>query len=174
MICDTFNVARPVMVSLPVSPRLVVTKTTPLAPRVPYTAVAEASFRILNDFTSSGSMSSRRPSIPSISTNAPELAPKVLIPRIQKLEMFFPGSPELCMVMTPANRPPIMLLREVPGVLSWATSMVLIAPTTDIFFCEVIPVTTTSSSLVSSSSNVTLSVISSLVTSFSIDFIPIA
>ena len=39
---------------------------------------------------------------------------------IQKLEMFFPGSPELCMVMTPANRPPIMLLRIETVKVQWA------------------------------------------------------
>ena len=59
------------------------------------------------------SISSNLPSRPSISTKAPLLAPKVLIPRIQKLEIFLPGSPELCIVITPAIRPPIILLREV-------------------------------------------------------------
>ena len=127
---------------------------------------------MLNDSTSSVSISSSLPSIPSISTNAPVPAPKVLIPRIQKLEIFFPGSPELCIVMTPAIRPPIILLREVAGVFNCATSIVVIAPTTETFFCELIPVTTTSSILVSSSFMTILSFSSSLVISISTFFIP--
>ena len=119
-------------------------------------------------------MSSSFPSIPSINTKAEPLAPKVLIPRIQNCERLRPGSPEVCMVMTPATRPPSMLLSDIPGAFSSLGSIVEIAPTTDTFFCELKPVTTTSSTVLASSLSTNFWSARSLVTNFSMVFIPTA
>ena len=73
---------------LATEPRLVLMIMTPLAPRTPYMALAEASFNTENDSISAGSISFKLRSTPSTNTNG-ELppAPKVEIPRIQNCEL---------------------------------------------------------------------------------------
>ena len=53
------------ILALPSEPRLVVTSTTPLAPRTPKTAVADASLRMVMLSISLGSMSLKSRSTPS-------------------------------------------------------------------------------------------------------------
>ena len=109
------RLTRPVILNLSAVPRFVVTNTTPFAPLEPYTAVAEASFKTEKLSISAGSIWLKSPSKPSINTKAPWLAPNVPMPRIQKSEMFFPGSPLVCNEMTPGTRPPNILGMEVAG-----------------------------------------------------------
>ena len=141
--------ARPVICILSATPCLVLISTTPLAPRTPYTAVAEASFNTEKLSISAGSMSLILPSSPSISTKAEAFAPKVPIPRIQKSEIFLPGSPLASEVITPATRPPSRLLTDVVGRCKSLVSMVVTADKVDILRCVPNPVTTTSSILLS-------------------------
>ena len=127
-------------------PCLVVTNTTPFAPRTPYTAVAEASFNTEKLSMSAGSMLFRLPSSPSISTSALELAPNVPIPRIQNSDILEPGSPLDCTEIIPGTRPPSILVREVAGVCICDISTLVTAPVRLTFFSFVpIPVMTTSS-----------------------------
>ena len=122
------------------------TKTTPLAPRTPYTAVAEASLSTEKLSISAGSILSRLPSRPSISTSALELAPNVPIPRIQNSDILDPGSPLDCTEIIPGTRPPSILVREVAGVWICEISTLVTAPVRLTFFSLVpIPVITTSS-----------------------------
>ena len=97
---------------LATSPRLVLMMMTPLAPRTPYMALAEASFSTENDSISAGSMSFRLRSTPSMSTRGLLPLPKVEIPRIQKLESSYPGSPDGFTAMMPASWPARLLLSE--------------------------------------------------------------
>ena len=106
---------RAVILIFSVVPCLVVINTTPFAPLTPYTAVAEASFNTEKLSMSAGSRSLIFPSKPSIRTNADAFAPKVPIPRIQKSDMFFPGSPLCRVAITPATRPPNKFATEVVG-----------------------------------------------------------
>ena len=81
---------------------LVVTSTTPKAPRAPYTAVDEASLSTETDSTSCGLIASMLPSTPSMSTSALPPAPIEVSPRtlndaerdglLSEKEMFRPGS----------------------------------------------------------------------------------
>ena len=57
---------------LPTLPGLVLIRITPLAPRTPYTAVAEASFSTVNDSISSGSILLKLRSTPSTNTSGLE------------------------------------------------------------------------------------------------------
>ena len=59
---------------------------------------------------------------------ADAFAPNVPIPRIQKSEIFLPGSPLPCVEMIPATRPPSILARLVAGVCNVATSTEVTAP----------------------------------------------
>ena len=92
-------------VNLPALPLLVVTITTPLAPRTPYTAVAEASFKTEKLSISAGSSVFKSPSTPSIKISAEAFAPNVLIPRTQNSEKLLPGSPLRVTPMMPGTRP---------------------------------------------------------------------
>ena len=134
-------------VNLPALPLLVVTITTPLAPRTPYTAVAEASFKIEKLSISAGSRVFKSPSTPSISIKAEALAPKVLIPRTQNSEKSLPGSPLRVTPIIPGTRPCNIFETEVAGTCNCAGSTEVIAPTTDTLRCEPRPTTTTSSKL---------------------------
>ena len=146
---------------LATSPRFVLMIITPLAPRTPYMALAEASFSTENDSISAGSMSLRLRSTPSINTKGLLPLPKVEIPRIQKLESSYPGSPDGFTAMMPANWPARLLLseREEPTCrsLGWTVWM---EPTTERRFCEAKPVTTSSCSSFLSSFITTLKLIS--------------
>ena len=148
-------------------PLLVVTNTTPFAPRTPYTAVAEASFNIEKLSTSDGSISLKLPSKPSINTRALLLAPNVPIPRIQNSEIFFPGSPLRCNEIIPGIRPPNILLILVAGVCISAISTFVIAPTTLALRCVPIPTMTVSSSTCESCFNLITTLLSCLVTKYS-------
>ncbi len=110
---------------------MVVTNTTPFAPRTPYTAVAEASFKIEKLSISSASRVFIFPSTPSMSTNALEPAPNVLIPRIQNSEKSFPGSPLRVTAMIPGTRAPSIFETDVAGTFRSFTSTFAIAPTTE-------------------------------------------
>src|SRR5690606_28048557 len=78
---------------LPDLPRRVVTNMTPLAPLTPYTAVDEASFKMLMLSTSFGSSWAKsRPKTPSTTTNGAALL-KVDTPRINNWDRSLPGSP---------------------------------------------------------------------------------
>ena len=96
---------------------------------------------------SSGSSVFKLPSTPSINTKAPCPAPKVLIPRTQNSEKSLPGSPLRVTEMMPGTRPPNMLLMEVAGVFSVATSTPVMAPVTLIFFCTLPDAVITTSSI---------------------------
>ena len=115
-------------------PGFVFTITTPLAPRTPYTAVAEASFNTVNDSMSSGSILLKLRSTPSTSTNGLELCPfltNVEIPRIQISDSSCPGSPLRCTATTPAIRPEIAEDNLAAGILIAEASNEDCAPTTD-------------------------------------------
>ena len=139
----------------PSLPRLVLIKTTPLAPFDPYIAVADASFKTVNDSTSSTFISFKSRSKPSTKTNAALLAPKVDILRTQNSDTD-PGRPSVCIACmpgtTPANASAIEALGE---YFNSSTSTFVIAPVTAIFFCVPIPVTTTSSIILASASFIT-------------------
>ena len=102
-------------------PFLVATIITPLAPRVPYNAVAVASFRIEKLSITSGSNafnSVELISTPSMIIKAEVLPLKVDLPRIQKLAPSAPGSPLRCTAITPAIRPAKAVLKLEEGTLS--------------------------------------------------------
>ena len=113
--------------------------------------MAEASFNTEKLSISAGSTSLKRPSSPSIKTKALELAPKVPIPRTQNSEIFLPGSPLLITEIIPGTRPPNTLLILVAGICKSSAFTLVIAPTTLIFRCVPIPITTASSSMVEDS-----------------------
>ena len=87
-----------------------------MAPRTPYTAVADASFSVVNDSISSGSMSLNERSTPSTNTSGEEVL-GVEIPRIQISAASFPGSPVRCTATTPARRPANVVVKLAEGVL---------------------------------------------------------
>ena len=148
---DIVALARTLNCNFSSLPRLVVTNTTPLAPRTPYIAVAEASFNTEKLSTSAGSTSFRLPSNPSINTNAPELYPNVPIPRTQNSDIFFPGSPLDCIEMIPATRPPKALAKLVAGNCKLATSTEVTAPVADILRVFAPKASTTTSCSISAS-----------------------
>ena len=70
------------------------------------------------------------------------------MPRIQNSEVSFPGSPEVCMAITPATLPAnvlLMLILPPPACFNVFTLTVVMAPVTVAFFCIPVPVTVTSS-----------------------------
>ena len=93
------------MVLLLSCPLFVVTRITPLAPLIPYKAVAAASFNILNDSISSASNWAKLLSNPSTITNGVYTLPlsivlkppssRVRIPRILKYPLSYPGKPAI-------------------------------------------------------------------------------
>src|SRR5690606_25054909 len=111
----------------------------------PYTAVAEASLRMVKLAMSSGSRVFMSPSTPSTSTRAEEPAPNVLIPRIQNWDISWPGSPLRNTETIPGTRPPNIFAIEVAGTFSSSTSTLVTAPVTDIFRCVLCPTTMASS-----------------------------
>ena len=98
-------------------PRLVVIIITPFAPRTPYTAVADASFRIEMDSISFGSiLLNVAASMPSTiingadgSNNSVDWA-NVPTPRILNVEASWPGAPLFCTERSPGIRPTSALL----------------------------------------------------------------
>ena len=125
----------------PNSPRFVVIKITPFAPLTPYTAVAEASFKIDNDSTSFGSISFKLfTSIPSTIIkgfcDSASLA-KVPTPRIRNVDMSCPGSPLRCTLNNPGILPPSALLILACGDCKRSFVVTIeIEPVTVSFFCE--------------------------------------
>ena len=113
---------------------------------------------------SSTLISFRLRSKPSTSTKAALLAPKVEIPRIQNSDSLLPGCPLVCCANTPATLPANALARLDEEL--WfrsSTSTLVIAPVTLILRCAPVPVTTISSSTLSSDSFiVTLTMVCSL------------
>ena len=93
-------------------PRFVFMIMTPFAPRTPYIALAEASLSTENDSISAGSMSLRLRSTPSTRTRGDVFPLNDAIPRIQKFESSYPGSPEGLNAMTPESCPARLLLSE--------------------------------------------------------------
>ena len=129
------------------APDLVVTIITPLAPRIPYIAVAVASFRIENPSMTSGSRAFKSVVVDSI--------PSIETPRIQKLAPSAPGSPLRCTAITPAKRPAKEVERLDAGTFRSAGRIDCTEPTILAFFCPVpYAVTTTSSKFLASSCNV--------------------
>jgi len=107
-------------------------KITPLAPRTPYTAVAEASFNTVNDSMSSGSILLKLRSTPSTNTNGLEFWPaNVEIPRIQRSESSCPGSPVRCTATTPGKRPAMAEDKLAVGIFISSIFIEDCAPTTD-------------------------------------------
>ena len=76
--------------------------TTPLAPRTPNTAVAEASFSTVMLSISLGSMSHISRSTPSTWMSGDE-STHVAWPRTKMEAASLPGSPEYCTVVTPES-----------------------------------------------------------------------
>ena len=134
--------------TFPPLPRLVVINTTPLAPREPQIAVAEASLSTVKDSISSILSSFILRSNPSTKIKALEPAPNVEIPRIQNSEILFPGCPEVWRAITPAMLPAKALVMLDVEVFSVFISTLVTAPVIVIFFCAPVPVTTTSSKAV--------------------------
>ena len=101
------------MLVLSCFPRLVVTTTTPLAPRIPKIAAEAASFNTLTDSISLGSIrakSAEERSTPSM-INAGDVSPrKVAIPRIYKEASSAPGSPLACFEISPGICPTNVLV----------------------------------------------------------------
>ena len=118
-------------VSLSFSGFLVVTRITPLAPREPYTAVAEASFNTSMEAISAGFNDWREPPMnPSITTSGPVSAVIELIPRT-RMVLSPLGSPEPESTDTPAIRPckasdtlPVGVLFNASAVFTEATAPV--------------------------------------------------
>ncbi|MNI13416.1 hypothetical protein D3C81_1152050 [compost metagenome] len=130
---------RPLIIGLSRSrPDLVVTIITPLAPRVPYNAVAVASFKMEKLSITSGSNTFKSVAdacTPSITINGEVIPLKVEIPLIQKSAPSAPGSPERCTATTPANRPANPVERFELGTRRSSTLTVCTAPTILAFFC---------------------------------------
>ena len=143
--------------ALPSSPRLVVIKITPLAPRTPNTAVADASFNTEMVATELMSTEFMGRSTPSTSTSG-SLEFHDVTPRMVIFGSSSPGFPVVVMVTTPGRLPVRACPKLVtPPVRSKAFELVCaIAPTTEAFFCWPKPTTTTSSNCWLSSSNTTL------------------
>ena len=134
MVC-TAVLAETVTDALPGAPRLVVTRMTPLAPRTPNTAVAEASFRIEMSWISLGSSCPNERSTPSTSTsgfasfNEP-------VPRTRMTGSSAPGMADGCTTEIPGNFPCRALLTLATGALSSSSPPTAeTAPVTVTFFC---------------------------------------
>ena len=114
----------------PVSPTLVVTMITPLAPLAPNTAVAEASFRTEIVSTSFGSRSAKSRSTPSTRTKGAEPF-QLETPRISSVASFSPGWPLDWMLVTPDSLPVrALVIFAVPELTSDLLSTCEMAPTT--------------------------------------------
>ena len=89
------------------TPRLVVTRITPFAPRAPYRAAALASFiteKLPMSSTLRRARSEELISIPSIRINGSFLpAPNEVTPRMKNSASSSPGSPERWYAITPAS-----------------------------------------------------------------------
>ena len=99
-------------------PLLVVMIITPLAPLDPYRAVAVASLSAEKDLIVSGAMEFSIVAListPSITMRGEVLVPNVDIPLIQKFAPSAPGSPLLCVEMTPAIFPANEVVRLLEG-----------------------------------------------------------
>ena len=125
------------ILGFPSLPLLVVIRITPFAPRIPYTAVDEASFnteRLSISFASSCENDSC--STPSIIIRG-EASLKVDLPRIRMVAASSPGRPLGCWVITPGSLPTSALVTLATGA---ATSsllfIILTAPVTVCFFCD--------------------------------------
>ncbi|MPM40376.1 hypothetical protein SDC9_87016 [bioreactor metagenome] len=121
----------------PSAPRLVVTKITPLAPRTPKTAVADASFNTVTLSISLGSICVNGRSTPSTNINGVESSSERLpIPRINICASSAPGRPEYCTDDTPVIAPARALATLALGDLSNSSVPIeLIAPVSVAFFC---------------------------------------
>ena len=121
--------------AFPSEPRFVVMSTTPLAPRTPNTAVADASFRTVTLSISLGSMSAIERSTPSTCMRGVE-SPHVALPRTKISAASLPGSPEYWTVVTPDSWPPSTLFTEPTDVLIRSSLLTLdTAPVMVTFFC---------------------------------------
>ena len=104
--------------SMPSCPFLVVTTTTPSFARGPYTAVADASFRILIEAMSSGRKRLKKTSPWLVSITTSSITYSIwLPPRIQILDVS-PGAPDRACEIIPDTRPPNPSLGEVTGNLA--------------------------------------------------------
>ena len=150
--------------ALPCWPRLVVTITTPLAPREPHRAVEAASFRTVIDSTSFGfRVASTLEFVlgtPSITINAFALFwLAVPIPRI-RIPISVPGWPSTEDTCRPGIEPSRALDSvELDCELISFESIELTEPVRSFFFAVPKAWTTTSSNAVASSSRVTLMVV---------------
>ena len=141
--------------SLPV---FVVTNITPLAPRAPQIAVAEASFKIEKlSIVSAGILFRSDAEISTSSSIIRGVArpPNVPIPRMQKAAAS-PGAPLLVVEITPASLPANELVSEEVGEAKARPFTDVMAPVTETFFCVPAPTTTTSLSNSFSVSNLIL------------------
>ena len=122
--------------ALPSSPRLVVIKITPLAPRTPNTAVADASFNTEMDATELISTEAIGRSTPSTNTSG-SLEFHDVTPRIVIFGSSSPGLPVSVIVTTPGRLPVKACPKLVtPPVRSKVLELVCaMAPTTEAFFC---------------------------------------
>ena len=126
-------------------------------------AVAAASFNTENDSISSTGISLKLRSTPSTSIKAPDLAPNVLIPRIQNSDIFSPGSPLVCIAMIPGTTPANAFERLAPGAFNCLISTLVMAPVKVFFFWIPLAVITTSSILRLSSTIFTFRLFRSLI-----------
>ena len=155
------HLASKVTLALPCWPFLVVTITTPLAPRDPHRAVEAASFRTVIDSTSRGFIIVRAfvfvLGTPSITISAFALFwLAVPIPRI-RIPMSTPGWPSIEDTCKPGMAPSSALDSvELACELISFESIELIEPVRSFFLAEPKACTTTSSNAVASSSRVTL------------------
>ena len=141
----------------PSTPRLVVTRMTPFAPRAPYRAVAVASFITEKLAMSSGWRRARsvaESSMLSIRMSGVVFPSKVATPRMKKSVLSCPGSPLLEKATNPAMFPARAVVRSLEGTLSSFTSIDVMAPMTLSFFClPKATATASSNSLFSSESS---------------------
>ena len=121
--------------AFPVLPRLVVTRITPLAPRTPNTAVADASFRIEMSSISLGSSCPNERSTPSTSTRGSALFSEP-VPRTRITGSSAPGMAEGCTTEIPGNLPCKALLTLATGAFSSSSPPTAeTAPVMVTFFC---------------------------------------
>ncbi len=117
-------------------------RITPLAPRAPYKAVAVASFRMEKlaggdiIYLQVGQVARGVASAPSISIRRIFFITKSgVTPRIKKLALLLPGSPERWYAIRPATRPASAVVRLLEGTFNSCGLMEVTEPTTSAFFC---------------------------------------
>src|SRR5690606_17738160 len=145
-------------IGFPILPFFVVIMITPFAPREPYIAVAEASFRISIDSTSSGA-GGVLPGKPSTTYRGSELALMEVPPRT-RTRGARPGSPLILDTDTPGARPCNACAVPANGkALIFSDPTEETEPVKSLFFWVPYPITTTCSISVSVETKLTFTLL---------------